>query len=115
MEQGAEELAAQAAGPTGAAAAGALMAVDAAQAAAPAAKPDSLASLLGLLASTYGMHPGECGLAELKQACNSGAHKAGVGCGDRGMSECLAIIRTCFPASCPHSLQTCSSTTACAL
>lgn len=49
---------AQAAGPAGTAAAGSLMAVDAAQAAAPVARPDSLASLLGLLASTYGMHPG---------------------------------------------------------
>lgn len=60
MEQGQEELAAQAAGPAGSAAAGALMAVDAAQAATPPAKPDSLASLLGLLASVYGMHPGAC-------------------------------------------------------
>lgn len=61
MEQGQEELAAQAAGPAASATAGALMAVDAAQTAAPAIKPDSLASLLGLLASTYGMHPGELG------------------------------------------------------
>lgn len=87
MEQGADELAAQAAGPAGAAAAGALMAVDAAQAAAPAAKPDSLASLLGLLASTYGMHPGECSVAKQKHACieRKRAHTAGLGGGDRHM------------------------------
>lgn len=62
MEQGQEELAAQAAGPAASATAGALMAVDVAQTAAPAIKPDSLASLLGLLASTYGMHPGGLGV-----------------------------------------------------
>ena len=35
---------------------------DRVQQAAPAAQPDSLASLLSLLASVYGMHPGECGV-----------------------------------------------------
>ncbi|KAL4457392.1 hypothetical protein ABPG75_012257 [Micractinium tetrahymenae] len=54
---GQEEVAASAV-PAAAPAAGTMMAVDAAQAAAPAPKPDSLATLLGLLASVYGMHPG---------------------------------------------------------
>lgn len=50
---------AQAGAPPGPAAAGAVMAVvGGAAAAGPAAKPDSLASLLCLLASVYGMHPG---------------------------------------------------------
>ncbi|KAL4441042.1 hypothetical protein ABPG77_010473 [Micractinium sp. CCAP 211/92] len=57
ISQGQEEVAASAT-PASAPAAGAMMVLDAAQAAAPAAKPDSLATLLGLLASIYGMHPG---------------------------------------------------------
>ena len=37
------------------------------QQAAPAAKPDSLATLLGLLASVYGIHPGGCWVRQLLQ------------------------------------------------